>query len=243
MSIYISSDWHGAYWAWQLVRERLGYNDMLYFLGDATDRGSGLNNDGGWTMLKEMLDDLRVIYLKGNHDAMLVDAFLRPNSYNAINLNWMNGGTDTLAAANADPDAYKYIHKIQQLPTYDIYTRPDGAKVFLSHSGSTHIDDERDLIWDRSEYFTTQNWTGYDYVIHGHTRPQHIIKDLNNANKFYGLEKKYAVPAYTGGAYWYLPWRCTVDCGTVLSNQITLLNIDTFEEEIFNAPSSQNELY
>lgn len=239
MAIFCSSDWHGAYWAWQLVQERLGFNDMLYFLGDATDRRG---YDGGWTMLKEMLDDPRVIYIRGNHDAMLVDAFLRPNNYDAINLNWMNGGADTFAAANADPEGINYIHTIKRLPTYDIYTRPDGAKVFLSHSGSTNIDDEHDLLWDRSEYLTSQNWTGYDYVIHGHTRAQHIIKDFEHTNKFYGLEKKYAVPAYTGGAYWYYPWRCTVDCGTVLSNQITLLNIDTFEEEIFNAPPGANDL-
>lgn len=239
MSILISSDWHGSYWAWRLVQERLGFNDILYFLGDATDRQG---YDGGWTMLKEMLDEPRVIYLKGNHDAMLVDAFLRPNSYDAINLNWMNGGMDTLAAANADPEAYKYIHKIKQLPTYDIYTRSDGAKVFLSHSGSTDINDEHELLWNRTEYLTRQNWTGYDYVIHGHTRAQHIMRDFEHANKFYDLEKKYAVPAYTGGAYWYHPWRCTVDCGTVLSNQITLLNIDTFEEEIFNAPPDANDL-
>lgn len=239
MAIYCSSDWHGSYWAWRLVQERLGLNDMLYFLGDATDRRG---YDGGWSMIKEMLDDPRVIYLKGNHDAMLVDAFLRPNNYDAINLNWINGGADTLAAANADPEAYEYIHKIRQLPVYDVYTRPGGAKVFLSHSGSTDIDDEHELLWNRTEYLTRQNWTGYDYVIHGHTRAQRIMRDFEHINNFYNLEKKYAVPGYAGGAYWYCPWRCTVDCGTVLSNQITLLNIDTFEEEIFNAPPGINDL-
>lgn len=239
MAIYVSSDWHAAQWAWSTVQEFLNFNDMLYFLGDAVDRGAGLNNDGGWTMLKQMVEDPRVIYLKGNHEQILVDAFSYLNDYRAINLCSINGGMNTLNAARCDPEAQKYIDIIKKLPTY---TCPNGTKIFLSHSGSTNIDNEHDLLWDRTEYLTWQNYTNYDYVIHGHTAPRHIMEDFQKVNNFYNLEKKYAVPAYTGGAYWYYPWRCTVDCGTVLSNQITLLNIDTFEEEIFNAPPGINDL-
>lgn len=234
--IWVSSDWHGAQWAWDIAQEFLGFNDMLYYLGDVTDRGSGLNNDGGWNMLKQMLQDPRVIYIKGNHDAMLADAITRPNNYDAVSLCWMNGGEMTMNAAAADPEAKEVVAAIRHLPLYDVYTRPDGAKVFLSHSGSADIDDPESLLWDRNEYITHQNWTGYDYVIHGHTRAQHIIRDLQNVNEFLEADRRIVIPEYKGGAYWYFPWRTTVDCGTIRSHQITFLNIDTFEEEIFEEP-------
>lgn len=229
----VSSDWHGEHWAWDKVKNFLGDNDVLYYLGDATDRGFGFNGDGGWTMLKEMLQDPRVVYLKGNHDVMLADVIFRPNSYDAVNLSWINGGEMTMNAAEVDPEAKRIAHMIQRLSTYEVYIRPDGKSVFMSHSGSTDTDDEYSLLWDRNEYITRQNWTDYDYVIHGHTRAKHIIKDLKNVNSFLTEDKKFAVPAYTGGAYWYSDWRATVDCGTVRTNQIVLMDLDTFEEHIF----------
>lgn len=240
---WVSSDWHGAQWAWDLAQEFLGFNDVLYYLGDATDRGSGLNGDGGWTMLKQMMNDPRVIYLKGNHDEMLADATSRPNNYEAVNLCWRNGGEATMNAAAADPEAREVVYVIRHLPTYEVYTRPDGKTVFMSHSGSTNIDREADLLWDRTEHLTRQNWTEYDFVVHGHTSPQHIMKDLREVNNFLSPNRQFEVPKYEGGAYWYSPWRCCVDCRTILSNQIVFLNLDTFDEEVFNAPFGVKDLY
>lgn len=240
---WVSSDWHGAQWAWDLAQEFLGFNDVLFYLGDATDRGPGLNNDGGWSMLKQMLDDPRVVYLCGNHDVMLADAITRPNNYNAVNLCYMNGGGMTMDAAAADPEAKEVVARIRHLPRYHIYTRPDGKQVFMSHSGCTDIHDEYELIWDRNEYITRENYTPYNYVIHGHTRAQHIMRDLKNINNFLTSERKIIIPEYDGGVYWYSDWRATVDCGTVLSKQITFLNLDTFDEEVFGELNSVKDVY
>ena len=235
MANYCSSDWHSAPWAWPIVKEFLKPDDKLYYLGDITGRGA--EPTGGWNHLKEMLDDNRIVYIPGNHDYIIADWFDTGDEY----LSYINGEISTIVAIDADPEAKNYIKRIKNLPLYVVYMRRDGKKVFMSHSGSINIDDECDLLWDRIEYLTQQNWTDYDYIIHGHSRAKHIMKDLQKVNEFYGKEQ-YTVPAYTGGAYFYYPWRATVDCGTILSNQITLLNIDTFEEEIFNAPPGVNNL-
>lgn len=184
-------------------------------------------------MLKEMLADPRVVYLRGNHDVMLSDSICRPNDYKTINLHWANGGGMTINAAASDPTAREMAYQIRKLPTHITYTNPNGEVIFMSHSGSTDLDDEYSLIWDRNEYLTTLNFTDYDYVIHGHTRAGHIMKDLKNLNEFLPDEKKFAVPEYKGGAYWYYTWRCTVDCATIMTNQIVLLDLDTFDEHIF----------
>ena len=38
---------------------------------------------------------------------------------------------------------------------------------------------------------------------------------------------------WEGGAYWYTEYRCDIDCLTVATGMTVLLNLDTFEEEIF----------
>lgn len=218
---YCSSDWHGAGWAWGLVKKFLQPDDKLYFLGDACDR-TGV--DGGWNMLKELLTDEQICYILGNHDKMLIDAIRNPENYDIRNLYFWNSGQATFDAATEDPWARKWIAMLARQAKCAIYTRPDGKTVYMSHTGSTDSSDE-DFYWDRDSYVISLNYTNYDYVVHGHTRPQHIIRDLRRCGK--------EPPAYNSGAYQLYPWRWVVDCGTVLSNQVVLLDLDTFEQHIF----------
>lgn len=236
MANYASADWHGAQWAWDKVKSFLKGEDRLYFLGDAIDRGSGRVHDGGWLMMKEMLFDERVFYLKGNHEDLLYDAYFDEEDSKNRRLCYVNGGKDTLAAAEADFNAGLVFSRIKNLPLMFKYKHPDGKVIFMSHSGSTDIDSGHALLWDRVEFLTSTNWTDYDYVIHGHTSAKHIIQELKDVNEFYWNTPKggqYDIPEHKGGAYFYFPWRCTVDCRTIRSNQIVLLNLDTFEQHIF----------
>ena len=68
MSVYACADLHGCYWAWEKIKKILQPYDILYFLGDANDRG-----EDGWQIIKELLDDNRVIYLIGNHECMFLN--------------------------------------------------------------------------------------------------------------------------------------------------------------------------
>lgn len=218
MSKYVSADWHAAPMAWPIIKEYLKEDDTLYYLGDITGRGLG----PGWKHLKEMLSDEQVVYIPGNHDYMIAEYALgERNDY----LLYINGESPTIKEIEVDPSAKYTARWIKSLPLYAEYERPDGKKIFMSHSGSTDIEDDHSLLWDRFEYLTSHNYTNYDYVIHGHTRAQHIKSDLGER-----------APEYEHGAFWYYPWRCTVDCGTIFTNEIVLLNLDTFEEKIICLP-------
>lgn len=229
MSNYVCSDLHGNGELWKQIKEFLEPNDTLYFLGDAADRGPD-----GWNILKEILKDERIKYIVGNHDIMLANRIARPHNYHEASLHHMNGGAPTWNEAENDPEAREIMLEIRRLPKYTIYENIDGLKIFMSHSGSTNIDNEEDLIWDRSEYISDRNYTDYDVIIHGHTNIPHLIRDLEEVHKFYFNGEEFKCPEWEGGAYWYHGFRCCIDCRTITSNRIVLVNLDTFEEKIFS---------
>lgn len=231
MAVYACSDIHGHWELWSAIKNFLTKDDKLFYLGDATDRGPD-----GWAILKEMLNDKRITYIAGNHDIMLADRIGNPNSYRIANLHHSNGGGLTWDEAENDPEANDIRIKIRQLPLYAIYENMNGLKIFMSHSGSTNVEDERDLLWDRSEYISNKNYTDYDVIVHGHTTIPHLIKDLEEVHHFYYTDSKtdeFKMPEWEGGAYWYHGYRCDIDCCTVMTKQTVLLNLDTFDEEIF----------
>ena len=231
MAVYACSDLHGNWDLWVEIKNFLQPNDTLYYLGDATDRGLS-----GWAILKEMLADSRIKYIAGNHDIMLADRIARPNNYKVVNLHWQNGGENTWLDAENDPEAKEVMFKIRSLPLYAIYENADGLKIFMSHSGSTHIDNHEDLIWDRSEYIGTKNYSEYDGIVHGHTTIPHLIEDLEEIHNFYFQKPEalqFKMPEWEGGAYWYHGYRCDIDCCTIKTRQTVLLDLDTFDEHIF----------
>ena len=226
---FACSDLHGNMELWKAIKNFLDEDDTLYFLGDAADRGPA-----GWEILKDALSDSRVKYIAGNHDIMLANRIARPNNYHDASLHHCNGGEPTWDAAENDPDSRKIMLKIRKLPRYAVYESKQGLRIFMSHSGSTNIDDDEDLIWDRSEYVGRRNHTDYHVVVHGHTPIPYLIEDLEQTQTFYFQEpeqEKY--PEWEGGAYWYHEFRCDIDCLTIVTNQIVLLDLDTFDEEIF----------
>lgn len=228
---FACSDIHGNWELWLEIKKFLKPEDKMFFLGDAADRG-----DSGWAILKEMLNDERITYIAGNHDIMLADRISNPNSYKIANLHHSNGGFPTWEDAENDPEARDIMIKIRMLPKYAVYENVDGLRIFMSHSGSTNINNDEDLIWDRSEYINTKNYSDYDVIVHGHTTIPHLIKDLEEVHNFYFPEPKsvqFKMPEWEGGAYWYHGFRCDIDCCTIETRQTVLLNLDTFDEEIF----------
>ena len=228
MSYYACSDLHGNWELWTQIKEFLNADDTLFYLGDATDRGPD-----GWAILKDMHNDARVHYIAGNHDIMLADRIVRPNNYDAANLHHSNGGQPTWDAAENDPDAKEIMQWIRKMPKYHIYENVDGLKVFMSHSGSTDIENEEELIWDRSRYISDRNYTPYDVIVHGHTTIPHLIRNLEQVHQFYFGETGFKCPEWEGGAYWYHGYRCDIDCCTIKTRQTVLLDLDTFDEHIF----------
>lgn len=231
MAVYACSDLHGHWDLWEQIKEFLKPDDTLYYLGDATDRGPD-----GWDILKDMFDDKRVKYIAGNHDIMLAHRIGRPYDYYIATIHHQNGGGPTWENAKIDPDANLYKWKIRNLPRHAIYTNKDGLKIFMSHSGSTDIEDEEALIWDRNEYITNKNYTDYDVIIHGHTPIPYLIHSLEGVHNFYFQDsetEQFNIPKWDSGAFWYHGFRCDIDCCTIETGQTVLLDLDTFDEHIF----------
>lgn len=250
MAVYACADLHGCYWAWEKIKEILQPNDILYFLGDANDRG-----ENGWEIIKELLDDNRVIYLMGNHERMFINNWGNYNGH-ALNIlddfhcdekawNWYsNGGEPTDAHFIQDTISgetkISYIKQLKELPFITVYHNEFNENVVLCHAGCDYHDinklTEEAAIWDRTHYIFNK-WDGPNnvYVIHGHTPIPLLIQKQEQMIKWYNLEDTVPKAEILEGAYWYAGGhKCCIDCGTVFTDQTVLLNLDTWEEIVIN---------
>ncbi len=236
MSTYVASDWHGNYWVWEKVKTILSPNDKLYFLGDAADRGHD-----GWKLIKELLADPKVIYLKGNHEDLLVNALNNYPKKSNLPLWFQNGGEPTYKAFCEDnniEEKLEIIKQLKELPFCASYTNNKGTFIFLCHAGCDGDDidflDEYRAIWDRSHFITADTWYGDDntIVIHGHTPIELMLREQKFTRK--RCSKEIEIPDYIDGAYWYAKGhKVCIDMGTPWENKALLLNLDTFAEVIF----------
>ena len=127
--VYVSADWHGCLNPAQKVLDFLQPDDKLYFLGDAIDRGSD-----GYKIMTKLLNDPRVMYLMGNHEAMMLEAIehmitygLEDYQYCGMDDIWLygNGGMKTFEDMNYGkginlPKLYK---DIKNMPVYAIFSQ------------------------------------------------------------------------------------------------------------------------
>lgn len=241
MSVYACADFHGAYWFWEGVKSILQPDDKLYFLGDAADRGPD-----GWQIIKELVVDPRVIYIKGNHEDMMLKAIgnITKGSFNKNNLCWnknmniwfINGAQPTYNAI-MDDDFQTVIDTfslLKDLPFCCIYTNSQGTNILLSHAGCDSFEvantwDEYHFIWDRSHWLFADEWLGEDneLIVHGHTPIEYILEE----QKYYRTLSNYS----GHGAYWYgQGHKVCLDTGAVWYNEGVLLNLDTYEEIIIH---------
>lgn len=188
--VYCTTDLHGCYEAWSKIKEKLDDTDILYYLGDAIDRGPR-----GLEIMLEMLKMPNVIYLKGNHEEFFQEKAL--TSFTGYpDFLWtckQNGGHFTLDQMKqrwdcTNPIDENYVtrltKKIAQLPIKAEYINKQGKKIWLSHSGYFNPEDPADhfqqenYLWDRShiveKWFEDEN----TLVIHGHTPCANLIYKL-----------------------------------------------------------------
>ena len=223
--VFAVSDLHGMYNLYEQINNFIEPEDRVYFLGDAGDRGPE-----GWKTIKAILSNPQWFYLKGNHEAMLVEAIDeyyedgRPGFFTYRLFD--NGGASTYESILAEKDVKFWLERSRLLPTCDSYVGTQGI-VFLSHSGYlpkpgwdfTHPEIENRLIWDR-EHIKNKHFRNdsYDIVIHGHTPIQHITDN------------------YQPGAFWYCGNRkCCIDNASFHTGITCLLDLNTFDEHIFQS--------
>lgn len=225
MSVYACSDLHGRYDLWAMIKKDLKEDDILYFLGDACDRGPD-----GWKIIRELLEDKRVIYIQGNHEDMLYHRF---HGFDMDDL-WIhnhNGGQVTADAAILDSDYMEITSQLHKLPYSALYINKDGKTIFMTHSGClpSHQAYNNDyLLWDRRHYYHPQN--EYDLVIHGHTPVDYLIEDLS----FISSSIDTVEGSWDGGAFFYQDnTKCCIDMGAFFTNRTVLLDLDTFESRVY----------
>lgn len=183
---YAFTDLHGMYPLWEQIRDFCDESDKLIFLGDACDRG-----DDGLKIIKELLQDKRVTYIKGNHEDFLEDigSEVIDGHYGSTALWRMNGGFQTIQDFEKLSEDSKlwYIRKIQKLATVVEYTNTKGQRILLSHAGFTptlepaedkveHYWWDRDHIW--KEWWPSKEEYKETYIIHGHTPIQLMSQTL-----------------------------------------------------------------
>lgn len=229
MSVYALGDLHGHYEIYEKVKDMLKPEDRVYFIGDAGDRGPD-----SWKCIKAIYNDPQFIYIKGNHEDMLVKAcedYLEDDyawDYKSYMLCYHNGGKETMESWEADPDRVAWVKRLRDLPTWDSYDLEDKTYI-LCHAGmtpwlkgegedrGTWIPSDRMLIWDRDHYL--EDWESGEMnediiVVHGHTPIHYLSKDLWTDWK--------------SGAFWYCNnHKVCIDSGGFFSNEFILLNLDT----------------
>lgn len=231
MATYACSDFHGMLHFYKTIKEQLKPNDVVYFLGDAGDRGPH-----PWETIKAVLNDPQFIYLKGNHEDMLVNAM--GHGYgSAWALLRSNGGKKTCEQAMEEPDWKEWKAKLADLPTKATYVNTQSETIYLSHAGFTPSLDHQgnlrwpwgtDLFWDRDHFL--DSWPDDEMfqkaiVVHGHTPIPYLLEDIDPACQMQEIEP---------GALWYADGRkCCIDCGAVFTGICVLLNLDTWDEDVF----------
>ncbi|MGY4606941.1 serine/threonine protein phosphatase 1 [Bradyrhizobium sp. USDA 4474] len=203
MRIYAISDIHGCADLLQqmfTVIDRdlttIGSRRAIHvFLGDYIDRGPDSNRTIELLMERGMKHES--VFLKGNHEAFLLDALNAPSQLQ----NWKQyGGLQTLRSyglrPSLNPDQAEQHELIQQLsraiPSRQLYflsslrARFVCGDFFFVHAGvkpgiALAKQQEQDMLWIREE-FLESNMNFGKYIVHGHTPVQQPDIRCNRVN-------------------------------------------------------------
>ena len=231
MAVYVCADLHGHLQIYKKIKAMLKPEDKVFCLGDCGDRGPD-----SWETIKAVYSDPQFIYLKGNHEDMLVKAckdYLMDDGmwdYMSYTLCCHNGGRETLEGWELDPHREEWFRRLQKLPTWDSYEAEDGTVFVLCHAGFTpwfkegttecEIPIDKDLLWDREHIYSRTYLPKHMddvIVVHGHTPIHYLTVDLD-------------IP-WESGAFWYCDnHKVCIDSGGFFSGEWVLLNLDTREE-------------
>lgn len=221
MSVYAISDLHGCLDGYKVVKDFLKPEDKVICLGDCGDRGPR-----PWETIKAVAADKQWTYLMGNHEHMLAGAMCQYlndsrlkifekayDNQDMINLLGFNGGYKTLNGwirDGADPAWITYLLELPYTATYE--------NIILSHAGFNSVPtDNYDYLWDRTHIDIAPE-SNDKVIVHGHTPCVYLLDNWTPED----------------GTIWYANnQKVDIDMGTVSSNCICLLNLDTFDEEIF----------
>ena len=216
--IFCFTDVHGNYKLYKAVMDYCFSQDpecSIVYCGDACDRGPS-----GYKIMKELLNNPYVIYLKGNHEDMFVRAtrfILRDYNgklnekeidnylykcytedfYSAeVQLSIYNGGMNTLKDWMLNGMSVNFVDKINKLPltisteTCDFCHAGGDPKAFLRASTCEYNEEFVDLD-DQQMLLWDRNWLGFGWIP-SRTLVYGHTPTYHLAAKYYGQDKSYA---------------------------------------------------
>jgi serine/threonine protein phosphatase 1 len=221
MARYAFADIHGRMDILKKIIDKIEPGDVVYCLGDCGDRGPN-----SWECIKTVLAHPQIIYLKGNHEDMLVKAFRSAmmGDQSDYHLLHYNGGAATFEKLISEEDPVAWIDEIAKLPTISAVMNSNSKVVILYHAGYTpgkEIPSTDDILWDR-EHFSDPWPAGFSdtIMVHGHT-PISYLKEQ-------GIVKP--PKAGKGDNLFYADGhKICIDTGAVQTGVAVLLDLDTFE--------------
>ncbi|QWG23832.1 serine/threonine protein phosphatase [Bradyrhizobium sediminis] len=159
-----------------------GKNPRFVFVGDYVDRGPDTRKVIDFLMVSQHREPDRFICLRGNHEAMLIDAANKDRSDRDLMNWWANGGEQTLDSYGAnDPGEIPADHLawMKALPL----TFSDRKRLYV-HAGvrpgvSVADQSEKDLLWIREPFLSCDDDYGA-LVVHGHTPTKSGLPDLRS---------------------------------------------------------------
>ena len=223
--IYAMSDLHGCYekYSKMLSVIKLKENDVLYILGDITDRGPD-----GIKILLDLIYRKNVIALCGNHDqkagvllsrSMKPEGTIKREQFDKQLKFWLSdGGTPTYERflELAEPEKTAIVEYLNAMP-FCKRIAVNGWTYFLSHTvpekelmpERPELCSERELILGEPDYGEVY----YEDItlVTGHTPTALIDKNFK-------------------GRIWKGNNHIAVDCGAVFGNALGCICLDTGEE-------------
>lgn len=198
---------------------------------------AAIGGNAPWETIKAVANNTQFIYLKGNHEDMLVGAMLEYlndsrvhkfyQKYNNQSLQTLlahNGGSETLQGWIDDGANPEWIDKLFNLPTIAITENNKNNIIIMTHAGYSPTKDgdipsENDLLWDREHFIIP--WPENEeklFIVHGHTPCPYLVSTWNTDD---------GSVCYADGH------KYDIDMGSYATNTACLLDLDTFDEHIF----------
>ena len=239
-NVYALSDIHGCIDIYRQVKNFLGPEDLVLFLGDAGDRGPQ-----SWECIQAIYNDPQFIYLMGNHEDMLCHS-MRGSSDGLRTLVY-NGGKSTFDswAALEPEERTLWRDRLEHLPLIAFYQNRAGEIIYLSHSGyrDEYISNMRvegttlqlvyevpfrtdDIIWDRYNLYDDRwHYGENEYTVHGHS-PIPL--------SFLACDTREELEAWEPEILYYCEGhKIDIDCGTHYTGDACLLDLNTWDEHYF----------
>lgn len=168
MAEYVIGDIHGEIAQLKTIIDKINYDpdqDKLIFLGDYIDRGA--DSYQVYRYIKE-LDNGKNIFLRGNHEEMMIDAVLNDNN---IELWYHNGGQATERSFPNHSELKEAARFFNSLPYYH-----SNQNYIFVHAGirpNRKLKDqtEHDLVWIRYQFLGAEagDFKEAKTVVAGHT--------------------------------------------------------------------------